>query len=83
MIKPVVVAAVAVVALSLAPRAAQAGGGGYPWCAHYPTGLNECNFYTWDQCRAAISGVGGVCDANPFFRGYLPPPRKYVRWRWW
>jgi len=81
MIKP---AAVALVALAMfaAPRAAEAGGG-YPWCAHYPTGLNECNFVTWQQCRVAISGVGGICDPNPFFRGELPPPRRYVRWRWW
>jgi hypothetical protein len=83
MIKPVVVAAVVAVALSVAPRAAQAGGPGYPWCASYSTGLNECNFVTWEQCHVAINGVGGVCSPNPRFQGYLPPPHKYVRWRWW
>ena len=83
MLRFVVAAFVAVVALSAGPRVAEAGGRGYPWCANYPTGLNECNFYTWEQCRTAISGNGGLCSPNLFFRGELPPPRKYVRWYWW
>ena len=29
---------------------------GAPWCAHYSTGNNECSFYSFQQCTAAISG---------------------------
>jgi len=82
MLKSLIVAIVAVVALSAAPRVAQAGAG-YPWCANYSTGLNECNFYTLEQCRVALSGIGGVCSPNLRFRGELPPERKYLRWYWW
>jgi hypothetical protein len=36
------------------------------WCAHYGTGFGgmNCGFYSFEQCRAAVSGVGGFCQAN-------------------
>jgi hypothetical protein len=37
---------------------------GAPWCAHYSTGNNDCSFYSFQQCSAAISGVGGICSPN-------------------
>jgi hypothetical protein len=37
-----------------------------PWCARYNTGLNDCSFYSFRQCRVSISGVGGVCELNQF-----------------
>jgi Protein of unknown function (DUF3551) len=60
----------------------------YPWCAYYDMGgsgggATNCGFTTWQQCQAAISGVGGSCGANPMYqlpRGtYLstrPPNRR-------
>jgi hypothetical protein len=37
-----------------------------PWCANYaPDNGTNCGFYTIEQCRAAISGVGGHCTPNP------------------
>ena len=35
----------------------------YGWCANYSgrTGGTNCYFMTLGQCRAAISGVGGIC----------------------
>lgn len=45
----------------------------YPWCAHYGGADNDstnCGFSTMEQCRAAISGVGGFCQTNP---RYIPP----------
>jgi hypothetical protein len=48
----------------------------YPWCAHYSGdggGGNNCGFSTLEQCRATVSGIGGSCDPNPFYR---PPDRK-------
>jgi hypothetical protein len=45
-------------------------------------GATNCGFATWQQCQAAISGVGGSCGANPMYqpsRGpYLStrPPKR-------
>ncbi len=41
-----------------------------PWCAHYSTGLNDCSFYSFQQCTAALSGAGGICSPNSFRRRY-------------
>jgi hypothetical protein len=49
----------------------------YPWCAYYnflQGGATNCGFVTWQQCQAAISGVGGSCGPNP---QYQPAPRSY------
>ena len=51
----------------------------YPWCAHYGAlgmGATNCGFSTQAQCRAAISGVGGICQTNP---RYVPPRRSKAR----
>jgi hypothetical protein len=41
----------------------------YPWCATYAAedgdGGTNCGFVTVAQCRASVSGVGGVCYENP------------------
>jgi hypothetical protein len=44
-----------------------------PWCAFLNSsgGFDECLYYTIDQCRATVSGVGGYCYENRF---YVPPP---------
>ena len=44
----------------------------YPWCAEYGGrggGGTNCGFVTYEQCRAALSGNGGICTRNRFFRG--------------
>ena len=45
----------------------------YRWCAVYSGGGNgggrNCGFITLDQCRATISGIGGVCEPNLFYTG--------------
>lgn len=54
----------------------------YPWCAQYGTGMDgggrNCGFWTYEQCRAALSGNGGFCEANAMYRGpspgMIPPP---------
>jgi hypothetical protein len=53
----------------------------YPWCAYYNFGghgATNCGFATWQQCEAAISGVGGSCGANP---DYQPPRGMYLSTR--
>jgi len=43
----------------------------YPWCAQYGSnnGGTNCGFVSYQQCRAALSGNGGFCSQNQFFRG--------------
>jgi Protein of unknown function (DUF3551) len=54
------------------------------WCAHYSGshgGATNCGFYTLEQCRAAVSGVGGECSPSPYvyYPGQEPVPRKLRR----
>lgn len=58
----------------------------YPWCAEYTggglDGAKNCYFLTLEQCRAAVSGVGGYCGPNPFYTGPerpVPPQRSRPR----
>jgi hypothetical protein len=57
----------------------------YRWCAHYSgNGGNgsNCYFVTLEQCRWAVSGVGGSCGLNPFYDGGAaerPAPRANRR----
>jgi hypothetical protein len=63
--KLVILAAAAALTV-LATQGAQARE--YPWCAYYGGSDNDatnCGFETREQCRAAISGVGGYCQTNP------------------
>ena len=42
----------------------------YRWCAVYSArGATNCYFVTIDQCRAALSGMGGFCQPNNFYDG--------------
>jgi Protein of unknown function (DUF3551) len=46
----------------------------YPWCAHYmmANAPNNCGFATLEQCRMTVAGIGGTCQANPFYATSLP-----------
>jgi hypothetical protein len=40
----------------------------------------NCGYYTWGQCLAAVSGAGGFCMRNPHdpaLWGYPVEPRPY------
>jgi hypothetical protein len=44
----------------------------YPWCAVYGSnhgGASNCYMLTLQQCREAVSGVGGFCEPNQFYDG--------------
>jgi hypothetical protein len=44
-------------------RSTSSGARGSPhWCANYNNGSSNCGFYTFQQCLAAVSGVGGSCQ---------------------
>jgi hypothetical protein len=48
----------------------------YQWCAHYggrgDGGGTNCGFVTRAQCMAAVSGMMGFCNVNPWWQD--PPP---------
>jgi tetratricopeptide (TPR) repeat protein len=60
------------VLVSVAPAAAKEPA----WCAAYRNGSNNCGFYTYEQCMAAISGIGGFCNRNPDAGPEKPAARK-------
>ena len=35
-----------------------------PWCAEMTAGATNCGFYSFRQCQAYVSGVGGFCNEN-------------------
>jgi hypothetical protein len=66
--------------------ASEAGADPYKWCALYNAGrgggAQNCYFVTWEQCQAAVSGVGGFCTENQFYDGRpvrTPEERAPVR----
>ena len=69
---PALFAALVLLLLGAAPQSAKADP--YPWCANLSDGFGgarNCYFFTLEQCRATVSGVGGFCEPNPFYDG--PP----------
>jgi hypothetical protein len=83
---PIVFATLFAVVVDSTPAAAQADP--YRWCSIYmgeDGGSSNCYFMTLEQCRANVSGVGGFCSPNPFYRGTATAgdelPRKKRRYR--
>jgi len=66
-VRTIAVVVAALAALSLASTHARADGA---WCSYYVQGGTNCGFYSYEQCRANISGIGGSCLPNP---GYADP----------
>ena len=49
----------------------------YRWCAiGSVSGGTNCGFVTMEQCRASISGVGGVCEPKQIVPTSLSPAAK-------
>jgi hypothetical protein len=86
MIGGAAVLALTVIASALATDAAYAQGA---YCAVNGgrDGYENCGYFTFNQCRAAVSGVGGFCIPNPrAVRRFdsdeapaPPPPYRYHR----
>ncbi len=78
--RTIAVAAILLAALSLSTVGVRADG---TWCARYGTGFGgaNCGFYSIEQCRAAVSGVGGFCQPNAFSADAdaREPRRRYRR----
>jgi hypothetical protein len=45
----------------------------YRWCAQYGGfgggGVESCYYLTIEQCRAAVSGIGGFCRESQWYDG--------------
>jgi hypothetical protein len=51
---------------------------GATWCASGQgsvEGLRDCAFFSLEQCRATVSGVGGICYPSPYAAAYNDGPR--------
>ena len=59
--RTIALAVAAFATLSFTSPDAQAAGS---WCAYYYRGTN-CGFYSFAQCQATVSGIGGYCNRNP------------------
>lgn len=59
--------------LSSETAASAQSAGSYPWCAIYyrmdSGGTPSCTFDTRPQCMETISGLGGLCVQNQYYRG--------------
>ena len=48
----------------------------YPWCAHYSGGgmggAMNCGFTTFQQCLDTVSGIGGFCEKNDWYKPPVP-----------
>ena len=50
------------------------------WCALESTGLNDCSYFSYQQCLATLSGIGGACQPNlQAPPPYYPPPSRRAK----
>lgn len=57
---------------------------GQRYCLQYRGGGENCGFYSFNQCLAALSGNAGMCMVAPLqveVRTYITPngPRRFIR----
>jgi hypothetical protein len=65
------------------PARAQKYDPNFPFCMHVVkwggVTYEDCRYYTIEQCRASASGLGYMCDANPYFVGATGSPGRRDR----
>jgi len=80
----VLLAAGAVLVITLLGRPGPVSADPYKWCAVYGGhggGGSNCGFLTLEQCRATVSGIGGFCEPNRFYTGPDSLPTRRARRR--
>jgi len=52
----------------------------YPWCAVYNEDgpASNCGFITIEQCRATVSGIGGSCERNDWYKPPVSAPAQQL-----
>jgi Protein of unknown function (DUF3551) len=63
--RTIVLVTAAMAALSWTSIEARAEG---PWCIYDVAGRTNCGFYSYPQCMATLSGIGGSCLRNPAYQ---------------
>lgn len=82
MLRAGLLAALTLAGLALAaPREAEAHSQRAPWCANMGDGLTDCSYFTWEQCRATVSGLPGYCSRNLRADAYAEAPPRKRRYR--
>ena len=59
---------------------------GQAWCWRRGPGIQDCSFYTYEQCMMAVGGLFGFCERSPWSYNAQPGPaapkkRKATRHR--
>jgi hypothetical protein len=53
----------------------------YPWCALYSGGgaggATNCGFSTYQQCMEDVSGIGGFCQLNDWYKPPIVTPARH------
>jgi hypothetical protein len=55
---------------------------GATWCASGLSsdgGGRDCAFFSFEQCRATVSGLGGICYPSPYAAAYDGPRHQRKR----
>jgi Protein of unknown function (DUF3551) len=60
-------ASVALAALALVAIATPAARAG-EFCSTNTSGMRGCGYTSLEQCQASMSGVGGTCARDPFYK---------------
>jgi hypothetical protein len=71
-----VIAGIVVVAASTCFSVGAASADPYKWCAVESSGSTNCSFVTIEQCRATISGNGGLCEPKQILPASLSPAAR-------
>lgn len=59
------VAALSFAVLATSPGTASARGQRAPWCSNTVVdGMQDCSYFSWEQCQATVSGQAGYCSLN-------------------
>jgi hypothetical protein len=75
--RPILIVAVAVLALSATDGAQAQSFFNKQFCLSPsdPSGVADCSYNTWEQCRASISG-SEYCYINPFWKAEAPAKKE-------
>jgi hypothetical protein len=52
----------------------------YPWCSIYSGsmgGSSNCGFSTYQQCMENVSGIGGFCQLNDWYKPPVSAPSRH------
>jgi len=73
--------ALIILSVLIAAMSTRAEAQNYPWCAQYSGGgmggAMNCGFTTFQQCLDTVSGIGGFCERNNWYRPPVAGPARH------